>query len=136
MYRTKQKTKNDRVSYGINMFFKQPHEFSEDANQGGGELAQSQTVPVMKWGSGGCPIDKQENLTDYVTMNMKNVVFCRYGLDYLHEFPRDDDIAIGSFRINLDYLICQKQKFIDQDFNNNIIGMSFLKTKGQLEMNR
>ena len=67
---------------------------------------------------------------------MKNVVFCRYGLDYLHSFPRCDDMAIGSYRINLDYLIFQKQKHLDADNNSNLVGMSFLKTKGQVEMNR
>jgi hypothetical protein len=70
-----------------------------------------------------------------VTKNLKNVVFCRYGLDYLHSFPRDDDLAIGSFRINLDYLIFQRKKSVEPE-GDNIIGMSFLKTKGQLEMTR
>ena len=84
----------------------------------------------MPWGVMGCPLMKQENLTDYVTKNMKNVVFCRYGLDYLHSFPRNDDMAIGSFRINLDYLIFQKQKHFDADNNSSLVGLSFLKTKG------
>ena len=58
----------------------------------------------------GCPVAKQTNLTDYVVSNIKNIVFCRFGLDYLKQFPRLDDLAIGSYRINLDYLIFQKQK--------------------------
>ena len=47
----------------------------------------------------------QENLTDYVASNIKDKVFCRYGMDYLKSFPRIDDLAIGSYRINLDYII-------------------------------
>jgi len=29
-------------------------------------------------------------------------MFCRYGQEYLKTFPRNDDIAIGSFKINID----------------------------------
>lgn len=39
MYRSKSPSKNDRVSYGLNMFFKKHHEFSMDEDSGGGELA-------------------------------------------------------------------------------------------------
>jgi hypothetical protein len=53
----------------------------------------------------GAPVKIQENLTDYVTSNIKDVVFCRYGIEYLKSFPRIDDLAIGSYKINLDYLI-------------------------------
>jgi hypothetical protein len=42
---------------------------------------------------------------DYVRKNLKDVVFSRYGMDYLKSFPRVDDLAIGSYKINLDYLI-------------------------------
>ena len=42
---------------------------------------------------------------DYVKKNLKDVVFCRYGMEYLKSFPRVDDLAIGSYKINLDYLI-------------------------------
>ena len=73
---------------------------------------------------------------EYVTTNIRDVVFCRYGMDYLKSFPRMDDLAIGSFRINLDYLIFQKQRHLDSDNNTSLVGMSFLKTKGQVEMNR
>jgi len=59
----------------------------------------------MPWGMMGCPPQKQENITEYITKNTKNIVFCRYGVDYLNTFPRLDDLAIGSYRINLDYLI-------------------------------
>lgn len=31
--------KNDCVNYGLNMYFKKPHKFSEDPSQGGGEFA-------------------------------------------------------------------------------------------------
>ena len=58
----------------------------------------------------GCPPKLQYNLTDYVTDNIKVVLYCRYGLEYLKSFPRGDDVAIGSYRINLDVLIFQKQK--------------------------
>ena len=67
---------------------------------------------------------------------MKDVVFCRYGMEYLKSFPRNDDLAIGSYRINLDYLIFQKQRHLDAENNASLVGMSFLKTKGQVEMNR
>ena len=64
---------------------------------------------------------------------MKSVVFCRYGLDYLRSFrDNEGDIAMGSYKINLDYLICQKQRHLELDDNNGLIGMSFLKQKGQL----
>jgi len=36
---------------------------------------------------------------------MEEVVFCRYGIDYLKSFPRNDDVSLCSYRINLDYLI-------------------------------
>lgn len=58
----------------------------------------------------GCPSNLQENLTTYVKSNIKNVVFSRYGLEYLKTFPRNDDLAIGSYKINLDHLIFQKKK--------------------------
>ena len=92
------------------MYFKKYHPFSDDADQGGGPLAPNQTFLSQPWGFMGCPPAKQINLTDYVVDNIKNVVFCRFGLDYLKQFPRVDDLAIGSYRINLDYLIFQKQK--------------------------
>lgn len=57
-------------------------------------------------------------------------------MEYLRSFPRCDDLAIGSYRINLDYLIFQKQRHLDTDNNASLVGMSFLKTKGQVEMNR
>lgn len=78
----------------------------------------------------GCPPSKQENLGEYIKSNLKQVVFCRYGLDYLKSFPRADDMAIGSIKINLDYLIFQKQKQLSAENEDNIVGMSFLKTKG------
>jgi hypothetical protein len=59
----------------------------------------------MPWGINGCPQTKQEVLMDYVKKNLKDVVFCRYGMEYLKSFPRVDDLAIGSYKINLDYLI-------------------------------
>lgn len=127
---------DDYVNYGINMYFKQPHVFSWNPDQGGGELAPNQAYSSMPWGVMGCPSSKQEILTDYVTRNMKKVVFCRYGLEYLHSFPRNDDTAIASFRINLDYLIFQKQKHFDNNTDSNLVGLSFLKTKGQHEMNK
>ena len=53
-------------------------------------------------------------------------------MEYLKSFPRADDLAIGSYRINLDYLIFQKQKNLDADNNASLVGMSFLKAKGQV----
>ena len=105
IYRPKRVTKNDLVSYGLNMYFKKYHEFSADPDQAGGDLAPNQTFTSQPWGTMGCPPQKQENLTDYVIKNIKNVVFCRYGMDYLKQFPRIDDLQIGSYRINLNYLI-------------------------------
>jgi hypothetical protein len=70
----------------------------------------------------------------FVKENIKDVVFCRYGMDYLKTFPRVDDIAIGSYKINLDHLVFQRQKDLDSDNNAHLVGMSFLKAKGQVEM--
>ena len=47
-----------------------------------------------------------------------------------------DDIAIGSYKINLDHLVFQRQKDLDSDNNAHLVGMSFLKAKGQVEMQR
>jgi len=85
----------------------------------------------------GAPLNKQINLTEYVVNNLREVVFCRYGMDYLKSFPRMDDLAIGSYKINLDYLIFQKQKQVQtSETKNSLIEMSFLKTKGQHQMNK
>lgn len=52
-------------------------------------------------------------------------------MDYLKSFPRMDDVAIGSYRINLDYLMLQKQKMTQHaDDKNNLVEVSFLKAKG------
>lgn len=119
------------------MYFKKPHKHSEDPDQGGGEFAPNQTFSSQPWGVMGAPLKLQENLTDYVTSNLKEVVFCRYGIEYLKSFPRLDDLAIGSFRINLDYLIFQKQKQnVNSETKNSLVEMSFLKTKGQHQMNK
>ena len=56
----------------------------------------------------GCPEKLQIDLTDNITSNLKDVVFCRFGIEYLKSFPRLDDLAIGSYKINLDYLIFQR----------------------------
>ena len=58
-------------------------------------------------------------------------------MDYLKTFPRGDDLSICSYKINLDYLIFQKQRQVtDTDNQNALIEMSFLKTKGQHQMNK
>ena len=90
------------------MYFKKNHEFSGAPDQGGGEFAPNQSCSSQPWGVMGCPVNKLVNITDYVRKNMKDVVFSRYGLEYLKSFPRMDDLAIASYRINLDYLIFQK----------------------------
>lgn len=100
------------------MYFKNPHEFHSDPDQGGGDLAPNQPTTNMPWGVMGCPAAKQEVLVDYVVKNIKNVVFCRYGWDYLNSFPRHDDMAIGSYRINLNNLIFTKQKDLEDTDNN------------------
>lgn len=71
-------------------------------------MAPNQPFLSMPWGFNGCPVDKQKNITDYVRQNIASVVYCRYGMEYLRSFPRVDDLAIGSYKINLDYLIFQK----------------------------
>lgn len=109
-YKPKVNVSHECISFGLNMYFKKPHAFSDDPDQGGGDLAPNQTFTSQPWGVMGCPAKLQKNLTDYVVQNIKDVVFCRYGLDYLKSFPRCDDLAIGSYKINLDYLIFQKQK--------------------------
>jgi hypothetical protein len=130
IYRPAITIKHDSINYGLNMYFKKYHTFSSEPDQAGGQLAPNQTFLSTPWGHMGCPVNKQENITDYVTDNLKDVVFCRYGMDYLKSFPRTDDLAIGSYRINLDYLIFQRQKHLNTDNNANLVGMSFLKTKG------
>jgi hypothetical protein len=105
IYRSKVRVKHECVNYGLNMYFKKAHEFSGDPDQAGGDLAPNQPFSSMPWGCMGCPVAKQENITDYVRKNIKDVVFSRYGMEYLRSFPRCDDLAIGSYRINLDYLI-------------------------------
>jgi hypothetical protein len=135
IYKTKV-VKNDTVSYGMNMWIKQPTEFDMDPEQGGGDLAPNQTFSSQPWGTTGCPPHRKEHIMDYILANMKSVVYCRYGLDYLHDFPISDELAIGSYRINLDHLIFQRQKNIDSDNNNSILSLSFLKQRSQVEMNK
>ena len=120
---------HDAVSFGLNMYFKKPHKFSMDPSQAGGPLAPNQTFLSQPWGAMGCPPTKQVNLQQHVLDNLKEVVFCRYGMEYLRSFPRNDDLAIGSFRINLDQLMFQKQRQINTN-DGSLVQMSFLKTKG------
>jgi len=87
------------------MYFKQPHKFSDDPDQAGGDFAPNQASSSQPWGPGGCPPKEHINLTKYVTQNIPNVTFCRFGMDYLKSFPRSDDCQMGSYRVNLDYLI-------------------------------
>ena len=65
---------------------------------------------------------------------MREVVFCRYGMDYLRTFPRPDDLTIGSFRVNLDYLIWQSMKKTQESDGKSLMEMSVLKAKGQQQM--
>ena len=113
------------------MYFKKPHKFSLDPDQSGGPLAPNQTFLSQPWGANGCPPTKQQNLTDYVIEHLRDVVFCRYGMEYLKSFPRNDEVQIGSYKINLDYLIFHKQKQIqNNESNKTLLEMNFLKTKG------
>lgn len=58
-------------------------------------------------------------------------------MEYLKSFPRQDDLAIGSYKINLDYLIFQKQKQVaNNESNKTLMEMNFLKTKGIAQMNK
>ena len=75
----------------------------------------------------GCPPSKQIWLQDYVSENLKSVIFCRYGSEYLKSFPRNDDVAVGSYKINVENLILQKHQ---EQEGASIIAMNFLKTKG------
>ena len=128
-----QVTHDDCVKYGLNMVFNQYHPFSLTPDQAGGPFAANQGFSSMPWGDAGCPVNKQISLTSYVIENQEKVVYCRFGFDYLKSFPRNDDLAIGSFKINLDYLIYQKQKQNSNatETNQSLIEMTFLKTKGQ-----
>ena len=112
------------------MYFKKAHKFKDDPDQGGGDLDPNQLTSSMPWGVMGCPQQKQELLTDYLKSNISKVVYSRYGYDYLKTFPRSDEMAVGSFKINLDYLIFQKQKQLKNEEDMNLVGLSFLKTKG------
>ena len=131
VYVPKVQVAHDAVSFGLNMYFKKPHKFSMDPNQSGGPLAPNQTFLSQPWGAMGCPPTKQVNLQQHVIDNLKDVVFCRYGMEYLKSFPRNDDLAMGSFRINLDQLMFQKQKQFNTS-DGSLVQMSFLKTKGQV----
>lgn len=141
IYLSKLTVKHECVNFGLNMYFKKYHEFSSSPHQAGGGLNLGSRPPPpvvvttngVHWGINGIQTpEKQENLTEYVRANLKNVVYCRYGLDYLRSFPRADDLAMGSYKINLDYLMFQKSKHLAAEDNGNLVGMSFLKTKGQL----
>mmetsp|Transcript_21220 Transcript_21220/g.32877 ORF Transcript_21220/g.32877 Transcript_21220/m.32877 type:complete len:94 (+) Transcript_21220:1283-1564(+) len=58
-------------------------------------------------------------------------------MDYLKSFPRADDLAIGSIKINLDYLIFQKQRQNNNsETKTSLVEMNFLKTKGQHQLNK
>ena len=108
LFKPKVTISHDKVNFGLNMYFKQVHKFGFAPNQGEGALAPNQAFLSQPWGAMGCPVAKQENITEYVVANLKNVVFCRYGMDYLKTFPRADDLSICSYKINLDYLIFHK----------------------------
>lgn len=71
------------------------------------------------------------NLTRYVVGQLPNIVFCRYGMDYLRSFPRNDDLTICSYRVNIDYLLLQKLKKTQDNDSKSIHEMSILKAKGQ-----
>ena len=85
----------------------------------------------MQWGTGGCHPGIRVNLTKYVVSQLPNVVFCRYGIDYLRSFPRNDDVTICSYRVNIDYLLLQTLKKTQDNDSKSIHEMSMLKAKGQ-----
>jgi len=90
------------VKYGLNLCFKKYHKFSTNPDQGGGPFGERQNVPTVTiWSK---TVEKIK-LVSYVCESLNDVVYCRYGLDYLKSFPRNDDMAIGSFKINVDNLI-------------------------------
>lgn len=52
-------------------------------------------------------------LNEFVQNKQENIVFCRYGCDYLNNFNyKDSSFPIGSYKINLDSLIYSKQKML------------------------
>ena len=134
VFRPPKNQTSDRISYGLNIYFKKPHRFSDDPSQGGGPFCPNQPYSSMQWGCMGAPPKMQVNLTDYVVANLKEVVFCRCGMDYLRSFPRNDDLTIGSFRVNLDYLIYQSMKKTQETDGKSLMEMSVLKAKGQQQM--
>lgn len=65
--------------------------------------------------------------------DLQKIVYCRYGLEYLIRGFSDEDsqgdgpLDVGSYKIDLDYLIYQKQKQLNQDRNNFISRSIFNK---------
>ena len=98
----------------------------------------------MQWGINGCPPSKQIWLCDYVIENLKSVVYCRYGREYLKSFPRNDDVAIGSYKINVENLILQKlkhqenirlrQEQLERDIQMVAKGEALMRMKQRQEM--
>lgn len=57
-------------------------------------------------------------LNEHILSKIDNIVYSRYGYDYLFQFQPgniSETYPIGSHRINLDYLIYQKQKMLTSD---------------------
>ena len=117
------------VKYGINLCFKKYQKFSNDIDSGSGPLGEKQTCPTVAPLGMGIKTSDKQSLEKYVRENVDSVVFCRYGFEYLKSFPRQDDLAIGSFKINLDNLIFNRQK-LNVDQNSDMLQMAFfMKTK-------
>lgn len=57
-------------------------------------------------------------LNEHIISKLDCIVYSRYGYDYIFQFQpgnSPENYPIGSHRINLDYLIYQKQKMLTSD---------------------
>ena len=90
------------------MAFEKLPKFSLDPKQGGGELGSSNSLTYNL----NFPTNPSDpTLTEYVVENFDSVVFCRYGLEYLKQFPRDDEMPVCSFNIDMMKKLQNKENF-------------------------
>eukprot|EP00347_Sterkiella_histriomuscorum_P008119 403346302 len=123
------------------MYFKKIEPFSQDPSSGGGilnppqpkdpnKLKEQELISIALM-NGTQPPQRPPllRLNDYVQQKLDNVVYCRYGLDYMHNFNFKDNVPIGSYKINLDQLIYHKQKLLQEDGGAFMFGRSNILTQ-------
>lgn len=126
---SKKKVSSEIVNTGLNICFKRAYAFSQHPDSGGEDLGpipssfvpQSSVVPSLDF----MPVTqatKRMDLSEMICEDMQRIVYSRYGLEYLTNIMRgyrDEDgqpdglLDVGSFQIDLDNLIYQKQKALN-----------------------